>query len=233
MAAMGNRFLDACRNFAQRWALPATLPDRWVTPPPGPLMAHPYVVFDLETTGLAPRRGDRPVQIGAVRIERGEETGQFDTLVNPGRPIPPLSTRFHGVTDAMVIDAPDITTAFADFARFSEGAVLVAHNAAFDRTVLGVTEQAGAPPLTRPLLCSMRVARWLDPQEADASLDGLCGRMGLVIDGRHHALGDARATAALWLHLLARASARGIAELPELVQATRMRLALDEGAERF
>jgi DNA polymerase-3 subunit epsilon len=57
--------------------------------------------------------------------------------------------------------------------------------------------------------------------------------MGLVIEGRHQALGDARATAVLWLHLLARASARGIAELPELVQATRMRLALEERAEAF
>jgi DNA polymerase-3 subunit epsilon len=233
MAAMASRFLNACRHFAQRWALPASLPDRWVTPPPGPLLAQPYVVFDLETTGLAPRRGDQPVQIGAVRIEDGQEFAQFATLVHPGRPIPALSTRFHGVTDAMVTDAPDIATAFTEFARFAEGAVLVAHNAAFDRTVLGMTERAGAPALSQPLLCSMLLARWLDPREADASLDGLCGRMGLVIEGRHQALGDARATAVLWLHLLARASARGIAELPELVQATRMRLALEERAEAF
>lgn len=230
---MRGRILAAYRRFAQRWALPATLPDRWVTPPPGPFLAQRYVVFDLETTGLAPRRGDQPVQIGAVRIEQGEEVAHFTTLVNPGRPIPPVSTRFHHITDAMVVGAPDIASAFTDFAAFAQDAVLVAHYGAFDRTVLGMTERAGAPALTRPLLCSMLVARWLDPQEADASLDGLCGRMGLVIEGRHQALGDARATAALWLRLLSRASARGIVELPELVQVTRMRLTLDESAERF
>ena len=192
-----------------------------------------YVVFDIETTGLMPSRGDMPVQIGAVRIEGGLETACFSTLVNPGRPIPALATRFHGIDDGMAALAPPIPEALAAFAAFAGKDVLVAHNAAFDGSVLVMAERGGAPVIGNPLLCSLAVARWLDPQEPDLSLDGLCGRAGLVIEGRHQALGDARATGALWRRLLARASARGIGDLTGLVRRSRMREAIAEGVARF
>jgi DNA polymerase-3 subunit epsilon len=201
--------------------------------PAGPLEAQRYVVFDLETTGLRPSRDDAIVQVGAVRIEAGEEAGSFDTLVDPGRPIPPASIRFHGVTDAMVAGAPDAAAALAAFRDFAEGAVLVAHNAAFDLTALDAAAREGAPRLANPALCSMLVAAWLDPREPDISLDGLCGRAGIVIAGRHRALGDARATAALWMALLARASARGVADLPELAARSRMAERIAEMARHF
>jgi DNA polymerase-3 subunit epsilon len=203
-------------------------------PPPGPVEAQSYVVFDLETTGLRPSRDDTIVQIGAVRLEGGVETASFNTLVAPGRPIPPVSTRYHGITDAMVARAPPPAEALAAFADFAAGAVLVAHNAAFDLTALaGAAERQGAPRLPNPALCSMIVASWLDPREPDVSLDGLCGRMGLVIEHRHHALGDARATAVLWMALLSRASARGVADLPDLAQRSRMAARIAERAKHF
>jgi len=201
--------------------------------PDGKLPFQRYVVFDLETTGLAPSRGDRLVQIGAVRLEAGQEAASFTTLVNPGRGIPALSTRFHGITDAMVADAPSIADAVAAFAAFAGDAVLVAHNAAFDRTVLTAAEQQDATPIHNPMLCSLLLARWLQPRELDMSLDGLCGRLGIVIEGRHHALGDARATASLWLHLLGRVTASGIDELPEIAERARMRDGIAEGPQKF
>ncbi|WP_237214239.1 3'-5' exonuclease [Falsiroseomonas oryziterrae] len=194
----------------------------------------PYVVFDLETTGLRPSISDDVVQIGAVRLEGGVETGNFDTLVNPGRPIPPVSTRYHGVTDAMVARAPGAAEAIATFRDFAAGAVLVAHNAAFDLTALaGAAERRGAPRLPNPAMCSMTLARWLDPREPDVSLDGLCGRAGLVIEHRHHALGDARATAVLWMSLLARAAARGSLNLPDLAFRSSMTERIVENARHF
>ena len=201
--------------------------------PPGPVQAHPYVVFDLETTGLKPSRGDAIVQIGAVRVVRGEEVGSFVTLVDPGRPIPPVSTRYHGITDAMVAGAPGVAQAVGDFRDFAAGAVLVAHNAAFDMTALRAAARDGAPRLANPALCSMFLASWLDPKESDVTLDGLCGRMGIVIQGRHDALGDARATAALWMSLLARAAARGASELPELAARSRLAERIAEHARHF
>lgn len=207
--------------------VPVALPD-------GPLDAQRYVVFDLETTGLRPSRDDAIVQIGAVLLEAGAEAGRFDMLVHPGRPIPPVSTRYHGITDPMVADAPRVADAVAAFRDFAAGAVLVAHNAAFDVTALrAAARRDGAPPLANPALCSMLLARWLEPREPDLSLDGLCGRMGLVIDARHQALGDARAAAALWMRLLARASASGVTGLPDLAARSRMEKRMEEAGQHF
>jgi DNA polymerase III epsilon subunit-like protein len=79
----------------------------------------------------------------------------------------------------------------------------------------------------------MAVAAWLDPQERDTSLGGLCGRAGIVIEHRHQALGDARATAELWLRLLARAGARGVADLAELTRRSRIREQMEDSATLF
>ncbi|HZF75001.1 MAG TPA: 3'-5' exonuclease [Acetobacteraceae bacterium] len=223
---------DVLRGLAARLlAGPPALPaGPW---PEGDLAAIPYVVFDLEATGLRPSRGDAIVQIGAVRLEGLEEAGRFSTLVNPGRPIPPASTRYHGITDQMVRDAPGVAEALEAFDAFAGGAVLVAHNAAFDGALLGMAARAGAPGLANPLLCTVAVSRWLDPAEPDHSLDGLCGRRGIVIEGRHQALGDARATAALWRDLAARAASRGVDDLGALAQRSRMAEAMEASAARF
>jgi len=211
---------------------PVALPPRDPLPE-GPLEFQPYVVFDLETTGLHPSRGDAIVQVGAVRLDSGVETQAFNTLVNPGRTIPAASTRYHGIDDAMVARAPPVAEAVAAFRDFCAGAVLVAHNAGFDLTCLAAATRQGAPAITSPALCSMMVAGWLDPREPDLSLDGLCGRAGLVIEERHKALGDARATGALWLNLIQRASARGAADLPTLARFTRMDRRIAESARPF
>src|SRR5690606_8716365 len=73
-----------------------------------PLNARTYVVLDTETTGLLRERGDEIVQLAAVRIVNGKIIpGEvLNPLVNPGRPIPPLSTQIHGITDSMVAQAP-------------------------------------------------------------------------------------------------------------------------------
>ncbi|BDG73642.1 3'-5' exonuclease [Roseomonas fluvialis] len=201
--------------------------------PPGPLAFQRYVVFDLESTGLKPTDGDGLLAIGAVRVRDTEVVDRFATLVDPGRPIPPAGMAYHGITDTAVRGAPGPAAAIAAFLDFAGQDVLVAHNASFDRTLLFMEEHRGAPAVPNPILCSLVVSRWLDPQEPDHSLDGLCGRAGIVIEGRHQALGDAQATAALWVQLIARATARGVDDLQDLARRSRMQLHVGAGAEAF
>jgi DNA polymerase III epsilon subunit family exonuclease len=201
--------------------------------PAGSIAFQRYVVFDLESTGLNPTGGDAMLSIGAVRLRSTEPVARFSMLVDPCRPIPAESIRYHGITEEMVRGQPRAEDAIAQFLDFVGDDVLVAHNAAFDRTLLFMEEYRGAPAVPNPILCSVALSRWLDPEEQDHSLDGLCGRAGIVIAGRHQALGDAEATASLWVHLLARAAARGVEDLQELARRSRMQISISAMAENF
>ncbi|TQS73142.1 DNA polymerase III subunit epsilon [Rhodobacteraceae bacterium] len=178
-----------------------------------PLKALSYVVFDTETTGLSSQNGDEIVQISAVRIVNGRrlEAEVFDTLVNPGRPIPASSTAIHGITHAMVQDAPDGATAIAQFHRFAQDAVLVAHNAPFDMGFLQRHEASTGVVFDHPILDTVLLSAIVFGQNERHTLDALCQRLAITIpeEARHTALGDAVATAEAFLKLLPALEARG------------------------
>src|SRR6187431_651802 len=96
-----------------------------------PLSATTFVVVDLETTGGSPA-SSAITEIGAVKTRGGEIVGEFQTLVDPGGPIPPFIVALTGITDAMVYAAPPIEEVLPAFLEFLGDAVLVAHNAPFD-----------------------------------------------------------------------------------------------------
>src|SRR5690606_33466785 len=189
------------------------------------------VVFDTETTGLDPAT-DRIVQIAGLRIARGRLTGErFDTLVNPGRPIPPASTAVHGITDAMVADAPDMVTALTAFRHFTEDAVLVAHNAPFDMGFLCRAAPETGAHFDNQVLDTVLLSAMLWGQPAPHSLDALTERLGIVIppEARHTAMGDARATAEAYLRLIAALEAKGLDRFEDvLAEARRHRRLIDD-----
>jgi DNA polymerase-3 subunit epsilon len=172
------------------------------------------VVFDTETTGLMPRHGDEIVQIAAVRIVNGRrvEGEVFDTLVNPGRAIPAASTEVHGITAAMVADAPTVAQALRRFHKFAEGAVLVAHNAPFDMAFLRRHEAALGLRFDMPTLDTVLLSAVVFGQHEVHSLDALTHRLGITIpqEARHTAIGDTRATAEAYLRLVAMLQGRGL-----------------------
>jgi DNA polymerase-3 subunit epsilon len=185
-----------------------------------------YTVLDTETTGLRPDRGDRIVAIACVRVRRGAVRAdeRFEALVNPQRPIPPASTRIHGITDAMVAGADTIERLLPEIVRFARGTVLVGHEVWFDLGFLReVTDRLGLPPLTRshPVLDTRALSEVVHRAWGDHDLDAVATRLGIPLSGRHTAFGDALATAEVLARLLPLLPKRGIRSLGDSLEATR------------
>ncbi len=199
-----------------------------------PLAALAYCVFDLETTGLDIET-DAIVSVGAVRVlgSRVLASENFATLVDPGRPIPPASTAIHGIDDAAVAGAPDAAAAIAQLKRFAHDAVLVAHNAAFDLAFVARAAKAGGFAFDNPPFDTLLVARWLFPDLADHSLEGLANLLGIAVGQRHSALDDALATAAIFAKLVDICRHRGLATYGELAAASNMALDMRLAAHKL
>jgi DNA polymerase-3 subunit epsilon len=200
-----------------------------------PLKSVSYVVFDTETTGLRPSEGDEIISIGAVRIVNGRIlTGEtFSRLINPRRPIPPESIQYHHINDAMVADAPPVEVVLPQFKTFVADSPLVAHNAAFDLKFLKLKEEQCGVRFDNLPLDTLLIAAFLFPEFTDFSLDALADRLGVGIIGRHTALGDAMATAAVFTRLLDLLEARNITTLSALMDASKMTLAIRAGQAQF
>ncbi len=195
-----------------------------------PLTSLTVVVFDTETTGLEPSRGDRMVSIAGVRIVNGRllDNEIFDELVNPGRAIPRRSTEVHGITDAMVADAEPAGPAVRRFARFAENAVLVAHNAPFDMRFLTMAGTESGQAFHNPVLDTVLLAAHIHGTGDSLTLDRLAEiyRVDLPDEVRHTALGDSLATAKVFLALLGPLAAAGVNTLGDAIRVSETQAAL-------
>lgn len=170
------------------------------------------VVVDLETTGGSAEH-DAITEIGAVKIRGGEVLGEFATLVDPGRTIPPQIVSLTGITTAMVHDAPPIDEVLPAFFEFARGAILVAHNARFDVGFLKRAAARQGRPWPFPAsLCTVLMARRiLSREEAPTvKLSALAELFEVSVKPTHRALDDARATVDVFHRLLERVGNQGV-----------------------
>ena len=177
----------------------------------------PFVVVDVETTGGSPSRGHRITEVAAVVVEEGAIVADFQTLVNPGREIPPRISALTGITNEMVAAAPFFEDVAEDLFEWLEERVFVAHNVSFDWRFVSAQlgDAIGFVPRT-PRLCTVQLARRLAPELPRRNLDSVAKHFGVPIHSRHRAYGDAMATARIFLRLLDEARALGIRDLSAL-----------------
>jgi DNA polymerase-3 subunit epsilon len=189
-----------------------------------PLGEVTFCVVDLETTGGSPA-DSRITEIGAVKYRGGERLGAFETLVNPGVPIPRFITHLTGIDDLAVVGAPPIEWVLPSFAEFAHGCVFVAHNSRFDFTFLNVAlSRLDYDPIPPPPVCTARLARrvvW--PDVPNVRLRTLSQYFRTAVTPNHRAFDDAQACAEVLHGLLDLGGRLGILTLGDLHQAVRAR----------
>ncbi|HEY4162501.1 MAG TPA: exonuclease domain-containing protein [Dongiaceae bacterium] len=180
-----------------------------------PLAELPALALDTETTGLNPGR-DRLVSLGAIRLHgaRLYRTQILDLLINPGRQIPAVATAVHGISDAMVLPAPAYRDVAPQIMAALDGVAVIGHHTAFDLAVLRRASVAvGIDWQDPPWLDTALLYSALEPEARHFDLDFVAQAYGVLIHGRHTALGDALAAAELFIRFLPLLEAHGIVTL--------------------
>lgn len=153
-----------------------------------------YAIIDIETTGGMAKR-DKITEVGIV-IHDGERIiDEFTSLVNPNRSIPPNITRITGITNDMVLDAPQFYEIAKTIVEMTEGAVFVAHNVRFDYSFIKQAFEELGYTYSKRQLCTVRLSRKAFPGLKSYALGNLIKHFGISVNARHRALDDARATA--------------------------------------
>lgn len=163
-----------------------------------------YVVIDTETTACA---SNRIVEIALVLLDpRNGITGRISTLINPGISIPHFASGIHGIYDRDVSDAPRFREIVSHVHHFISGRILVMHNASFDIGCIRHEMMRAGHDLAAPYICTSAFPGYWG-ERARNSLGNLCAAFDVRIRNAHTALGDAEATAELFLKFLRQCAA--------------------------
>jgi len=198
-----------------------------VARPDQPLASERIVVFDTETTGLSPTL-DHVIEIAALALENGAETGRFESLIDPGVPIPPELTAIHRITDEMVRGQPRFAQVARRFLDFAGDSILAAHNAVYDVSMMmPPLVAAGLRPAGNPVLDTCRLARRL-VQAPNYQLGTVARTLSIEMPVSHRAMADAEACAGVLRALLARMG--GGATLADAERISALRLSFGTGS---
>lgn len=176
-----------------------------------------FTIFDTETTGLDPRCGDRIVEIAAIRVQGSRILGQFESLVNPGRPVSPGAYAVNRISDEMLARAPSAAAVLPGFMDFIKDSCLCSYNLPFD---LGFLKNeiaiSGTLPLGDiPLIDVLAMSRRLLPELDRHALGFVAGSLGIAQRQEHRALSDVDMTWQVFQKMKGLLRAKGIADFDQ------------------
>jgi len=160
-----------------------------------------YAIVDIETTG-GYAANNAITEVAIVLHDGNREVKRYETLVNPGMPIPRYVQALTGITDATVADAPYFDEIAPVIHEWLNNAIFVAHNVNFDYSFLRHQLKACGLDLDRPKLCTVRLSRKTFPGAPSYSLGKICSHLEIAVSNRHRAGGDADATVLLFEKIL-------------------------------
>ncbi len=160
-----------------------------------------YAIVDIETTGsYAAANGITEISIHVFDGEQVVE--KFETLINPGQPIPYFIQTMTGITDKMVANAPSFEEVAEKIYTVLSNKIFVAHNVNFDYSFVNAHLKQSGFDFNSKKLCTVRLSRKIFPGFPSYSLGKLCQSLGITINDRHRAGGDTEATVKVFQLLL-------------------------------
>lgn len=156
-----------------------------------------YIVLDLETTGLDPRR-DKIVEFAGARYYLGRKEESLSLLINPGCAIPPEATRINRISNEMVANEPSLEEALPQIYAFLGETPVVAHNAPFDMSFLKIAYRAAGLPFQNTIFDTLSLCKRAFPGQKSYSLAAMRDYLGIETEMAHRALPDVLATAELF-----------------------------------
>lgn len=190
-----------------------------------PLDSVTFCVVDLETTGGSPR-DSKITEIGALKVRQGEVMGTFQSLIDPGEPVPAFIRLLTGISDDMLLAAPAIEQVLPNFLEFLGGSVVVAHNARFDVGFLDAAlTRLDYPRIGNRVVDTAALARRILSGEVhNNKLETLAHHLRCAHKPCHRAYADVLATTDVLHHLIERVAGFGVTTLEDLLAMTSARI---------
>ena len=186
-----------------------------------PLEELPVIVFDLETTGFYPEKGDRIISIGAVKVigSRILEQEVFYSLINHEVPVPPEVLRLTSIDEEELRNAPKTSQVLVEFFNFVGSSVLVAHHAKHEQAFMKkFTSSHLRLNFEHRVIDTSFLIRLFKPVVNSLPLEQICLECGIEVKNRHHALADAIMAARIWALYIKKAQEQGYQNLREVYE---------------
>jgi DNA polymerase III subunit epsilon len=167
-----------------------------------------YAIIDIETTGTSAAFG-KITEIAIFLHNGNEVVDSFTSLINPECKIPWNITRLTGISNEMVAEAPKFYEVAKKIVELTAGTIFVAHNVMFDYSFVKEEFKRLGYDYRRKVMCTVKLGRKLLPGHRSYSLGNICADLGIKIEGRHRAAGDAFATVKLFEQILSQNAVTG------------------------